>query len=113
MSLRYEYTPDGSAVTFSIFTYSPLVQYFDGAGSIIPYVPAAEAIIFPMNESGYWWNCGRDVFDSNGKVKRITGDLVIDSYTKNDPITEYIRGSSRFMCLWGNIDHTAKIVGTF
>jgi hypothetical protein len=109
-----QYRPRGATSPFWILSYVPGFEYvaYKGA-SAVPFIPDTEAVALSLNDKTYSIKRGVDAFDDRGKVMRVVGDLVVDSYSENDPITTFIRSQTRHMYIYGNIDHTVKSVGTF
>jgi len=97
-----------------ICTYDPDTQYVAYKGATpAPWIPDTEAIFFSLADKRYSINRGIDAFDGNGKVVRVTGDIVIDTFSNPDPIEEYLRSQSRHAFVPANINHTFKSTGTF
>jgi len=76
-------------------------------------MPALECVALSLVDKTFSIKRGVDAFDDTGKVMRLVGDLVVDSYSENDPITTFIRSQTRHIYVYGNIDHTVKSTGTF
>jgi len=108
------YRPVGATSPLWILSYEPGVPYiaYDGA-TAAPFVPATSLIGGCLDDKTYNVKRGVDAFNDMGKVDRVVGDLVIDSYSDNDPITTFVRSTTRHIYVYGNIDHTFESVGTF
>ena len=87
-----QYKPSGAIAPFWILSYEPGTGYVGYKGaSEVPFVPATEAIAFSLNDKTYRINRGVMVLDDNGKKQRAVGDLVMDTFYDNDPVTTWIR----------------------
>jgi len=97
-----------------ICRYEPPTQYISAKGATpAPFLPDTEAVMFSLGSKTWRVYRGVDAFDANGKATRAVGEMVVDSYDENDPITTYVRSQSRHLILPGNIDHTLRSTGTF
>jgi hypothetical protein len=97
-----------------ILSYSPPKQYVKDKGETAEvYIAATKAVFFSLSDERYKVNRGIDILDANGKIQRVVGDMVMDSYTENDPVAMYQRTQTRHAFVYGNINHTAVSTGTF
>jgi len=108
------YKPVGSTSDIWLLSYDPGVEYVQYKGATPePFVPDDEVLAGSLNDRSYNVKRGVDVYDENGKVARVVGDLAVDSFTEKDPITTLVRAQARHFYVMGNINHTVKSVGTF
>lgn len=109
-----QYRGKGMLAPLWVCAYAPPIAYVkdDGENSE-PYVGANNAIFFSMSDTRYKVNRGVNVLDEYGKRMRAVGDIVVDRFSDNDPVCEYIRSSTRHCFVPGMINHTGKSVGTF
>ena len=109
-----DYNVDGMAFPVKILVYEPDWQYLaTNGGTSTAYMPADEAVMFNLGGAAWRVNRGVTVLDDNGAKTREVGDIVFDSYTDNDPVVDWLRSNARFMYVRGNINHTARMTGTF
>lgn len=107
------YRAPGMNFPLWLLSYQPAVSYVPSEGaSSVPYVDADEALFFALSDERFRVNRGVNVIDGSGKRERAVGDLVIDTFSDNDPVTEYIRSNTRHVFVPANIDHTAKSTGS-
>lgn len=109
-----QYRPVGANAPFWILSYEPGVDYvaYKGAAAA-PFIPATEAIALSLNDRTWNIKRGVDALDDMGGYRRASGDLVVDSFTTDDPVCTFVRSQTRHIYLYGNIDHTLKSTGTF
>ena len=109
-----QYRAPGMVAPMWICAYAPPVAYIKDEGEAAgKYVADTQALFFALDDVRYKVNRGVNVLDENGKRVRAVGDLVIDRFSDNDPVVEYLRTSTRHCFVPGNPDHTAKSTGTF
>ena len=109
-----QYRGPGMVAPLWICQYAPPTSYVKDLGAASePYVSDNAAIFFSLSDVRYRVNRGVNVIGENGKRMREVGDLVIDRFADNDPVTEYVRSNTRHCFVPANIDHTAVSVGTF
>jgi hypothetical protein len=109
-----QYRPRGATSPFWILSYEPGVQYVAYKGATAaPFIPSDEAVALSLVDRTFNIKRGVDAYDDNGRVMRLVGDMVVDSYSENDPITTFVRSQTRHMYVYGNIDHTVRSTGTF
>lgn len=109
-----QYRPVGALAPLWILSFAPGTEYVAYSGATAaPFVPDAELMAFSLDDKT--WNIKRGVMalDDSGNKQRRVGDLVVDSFTNDDPVTTFIRSQTRHIYIYGNIDHTAKDTGTF
>ena len=108
------YRAAGMTAPVWILAYTPDSSYvaYKGA-SAAPFVPATSAVFGSFLDKRFRILRGVDAFGVNGRVERVVGDLVVDRFSENDPITEFIRSQTRHIYICGNVDHTGVSVGTF
>lgn len=108
------YRIPGKATPIWICTYSPEDKYTGYKGATATaFFPTDEAVMFGLGAQRYRVFRGVDVLDDAGKAQRVVGDLVFDSYTTEDPVQTWLRSSTRYQYVPGNINHTARSTGTF
>lgn len=97
-----------------ICSFSPGSQYvaYEDA-TAAPWVPDNDAIFCSLDDRRWKVTRGMKAYTDGGRVQRVTGDVVVDSYSDEDPITEFIRSQTRHCFIPGNANHTAKSTGTF
>ena len=109
-----QYRPVGALAPMWILSFEPGTSYvaYKGA-SAVPFMPATELVAFSLDDKT--WNIKRGVMALNdsGKKERRVGDLVVDSFVNDDPVTTFVRSQTRHIYVYGNIDHTLKSTGTF
>lgn len=106
--------PLGSTSPFWILSFEPGTEYVGYKGATAaPFVPIVEAMAFSLNDKTWNIKRGVDALDDNGKYRRAVGDMVVDSFHEQDPVTTFIRSQTRHIYVYGNIDHTLKSTGTF
>jgi hypothetical protein len=109
-----QYRGAGMLAPIWVCTYAPPVPYVSDEGQApVPYVAANNAVFFSLDDIRYKINRGVNVLDEMGARVRAVGDLVIDRFSDNDPVTEYLRSSTRHCFVPANPNHTARSVGTF
>ena len=109
-----QYRSAGMLAPLWVTAYAPPIAYVKDEGETSePYVPTTNAIFFSLADTRYKINRGVNALDDMGQRVRLVGDLVIDRYSENDPVTEFIRTSTRHCFVPANIDHTVYTVGTF
>lgn len=106
------YSIDGTASPVWVLAYEPSWPYRTAPNATpAPFMPADQAVMFDVGGVGY--RCNRGVSVKNGdRIEHVVGDLVIDSFTDNDPPAEWVRANARFMYLRGNINHTCAATAT-
>jgi len=93
--------------------YAPPVAYVSDLGeTAAPYIGVNDAVFFSLTDQRFKVNRGVNIIDGNGARAREVGDLVVDRFTDNDPVTEYLRSQSRHVFVPGNINHTVKTTGS-
>jgi hypothetical protein len=108
------YKPVGALAPLWILGYEPGVSYVPYKGaSAEAWVPTAECLSGSLNDRTWNIKRGVDYLDDNGRVQRGVGEMIVDSYSEKDPITTFVRSQSRHIYIYGNIDHTLKVTGTF
>lgn len=109
-----QYRPRGATAPLWILSYEPGIEYVAYKGATgAPFMPAVECVALSLVDKTFSIKRGVDAYDDTGRVMRLVGDLVVDSFTSPDPITTFIRSQTRHMYVYGNIDHTVKSTGTF
>lgn len=112
--IKAQYNGGDMLAPLFICSYAPPTAYVKDKGKTAePFVPANAAIFFSLSDIRYRVNRGVNVIDGSGKRAREVGDLVIDRFSENDPVAEYIRSSTRHCLVPANINHTLVSVGTF
>ncbi len=108
------FRPVGSTSPLWILSYEPGTPYvaYKGA-SDAPFVPVLELLAGSLNDKTWNIKRGVDAYNDSKRVIRAVGDLVVDSFSSDDPITQFIRSQTRHIYVYGNIDHTLKSTGTF
>ncbi len=107
------YKAPGTTAPYWILSYEPGTEYVAYSGATAaPFVAPLEALSFSLDDKTFDINRGVNVFDANGKKTRVVGDMVMDSYTDNDPIVTWVRYHKRSMNIYGNINHTCKSTAT-
>jgi hypothetical protein len=96
-----------------ICDYSPPVQYVSDLGeTAAPYIGATKAVFFSLDDIRYKVNRGINIIGSTGNSERVVGDLVVDQFSENDPVTKYLRSQTRHALVPANIDHTVVSTGS-
>lgn len=109
-----QFKPIAATVGMWILSYDPGVPYIAYKGATpAPFFPADNAFAGSFSDRTYNVKRGVLAFDENRKKIRAFGDMVIDSFTKDDPIVTWVRGQVRHLYLQANIDHTVESTGTF
>ena len=114
LSVIAQFKPAGGSSPFWILSYEPGVEYiaYEGAAGA-PFIPLTSAIAGSFADKTYNVKRGVTAFNDAGKKVKVVNNLVVDSFTDNDPITTWVRGQVRHIYIYGNIDHTIESVGTF
>lgn len=108
------YRPVGATSPFWILSYEPGVDFIAYKGATAaPFVPILHAMALSLNDKTWNIKRGVDALDESGNYRRAVGDMVVDSFTNDDPVATFIRSQTRHIYLYGNIDHTLKSIGTF
>ena len=95
-------------------SYSPGISYRAHKGaSPVDFMPANKAFMFSMDDTRWDVRRGLLVKDDSGKVQRVVGELVMDRFSDNDPITTFLRSATRHAFIPANINHTSVSTGTF
>jgi len=106
--------PAGTVAPLWILSYSPNTPYVSKQGGTPEdWIPTTEALAFSLSDKTYRINRGIDAKNDSGKVVRAVGDLVVDSFSTDDPIITFIRSQTRHMYVYANINHTCVSTGTF
>lgn len=93
--------------------YAPPVQFVKDEGETAEaYIDSTKAVFFSLSDIRYRVNRGVNIVDDSGKRMRAVGDLVIDRFSENDPVTEYLRSSTRHVLVPGNINHSVVTTGS-
>jgi hypothetical protein len=107
------YRPPAALSSYIICVVSPGTDYVEFLGATPEaWVPADELIALSLNDRTYKINRGIDALDDNGQHRRDNGDLVVDSFTTDDPVTTFIRSQRRTIYIYANIDHTLRSTGS-
>jgi hypothetical protein len=97
-----------------VCTFQPGTSYVGYKGATATaWVPDAEALAFSLDDRRYRINRGVNALDEMGGRIRVAGDLVVDRYVENDPVTEFVRSQTRHCYVPANVNHTFKSTGTF
>lgn len=114
LKVQANYLVDGQTNPLAICSYRPqgLFAAYKGA-TPEAFVPDEEAILISTGSTRYKVLRGVDVFNDAKQPVRAVGDVVFDTYTEDDPIRTFLRSHARFAFVPGNINHTARIRGTF
>jgi hypothetical protein len=109
-----QFRPVGALAPMWILSYEPGTSYvaYKGA-SAAPFIPATELLAGSLDDRTWNIKRGVDALTDMGTYQRAVGDLVVDSFVENDPVTTFVRSQSRHIYIYGNIDHTLKSTGTF
>lgn len=109
-----QYRGSGMIAPVWLCGYAPPVSYVKDQGETAEdYVAATEAIFFSLSDIRYKVNRGVSVLDEFGNRTRAVGDIIVDKFTDNDPVTEFIRTTSRHCFVPALVNHTGKCTGTF
>jgi hypothetical protein len=109
-----QYLIPGTIAPIYICGYRPQGQWVAYKGATAAnFMPNDEAVIFSLQSTRYRVFRGVDALNTNGEAVRAVGEIVFDSYTEKDPVSTYLRSQTRFACVPGEIDHTARSTGTF
>jgi len=96
-----------------ICSFNPGTQYVPTKGATaVPWIPDTEAVMFSLNDRTWNVKRGINAFDNSGKATRVAGEIVVDAYYDNDPITTFIRSQTRHAFVYGNINHTVRSTGS-
>ena len=108
------YRPSGVVAPIWILAYVPTQKYvaYNGA-TAAEFMPEDEAIMFGLGDQRYRVFRGVDALSDNGMVTRAVGEIVFDSYTEKDPISEFVRSQTRIAMVPGNVNHTVRSSGQF
>ena len=114
LHLLGRYRPAGVIVPIWLLAFEPDAQFVQYKGATATdFMPSDEALMFNIDSSRFSVYRGVDVLEGSGKAKRTSGEIVLDSFTSEDPVTEYIRSQTRFAFIPAEIDHTIRSTGTF
>ncbi len=109
-----QYKPVGALAPLWILSFEPGTSYVAYSGaSAAPFMPATELAAFSLDDRTYNIKRGVMALNDSGNKERRVGDLVVDSFTNDDPVTTFVRSQTRHIYVYGNIDHTLKSTGTF
>lgn len=109
-----QYRGPGMLAPIWLCGYAPPVAYVKDEGETAEdYVAATECIFFSLADIRYKVNRGVSVLDEFGNRTRAVGDIIVDKFTDNDPVTEFIRTSTRHCFVPALVNHTGKSTGTF
>jgi hypothetical protein len=109
-----QYRGPGMIAPVWLTAYAPAISYVKDEGETAEdYVAATEAIFFSLSDVRYKVNRGVSVLDEFGNRTREAGDIIVDKFTDNDPVTEFIRTSSRHCFVPALVNHTGKCTGKF
>lgn len=81
-------------------------------GTAVDFFPSDEAIMFSPSAERYRVFRGIDAVD-NGRIQKVVGELVFDSFIENDPVQEYIRTQTRLAMIPANVNQIVRSTGTF
>ena len=97
-----------------ICRYEPPTQYVGEKGATPEaWIPSDETVFFSLGSKSWKVYRGVDAFNDSGKAVRVVGNMVVDSFDTQDPITTFVRSQSRHALVYGNIDHTLRSTATF
>lgn len=108
------YRASSMVAPFWICSFEPGFQYkaYNGA-SASDWVGDNEIIVFSIPSKKFKVLRGVDAYSETGRIIRTSGDIVFDTYSEKDPITNFMRSKTRHCFVPGNINHTARSTGTF
>ena len=108
------YRPEGMVVPLWILAYEPDAQFVQYEGATAQdYMPSDEALMFSVGAKRYSVYRGIEVINNAGRIDRVVGEMVFDTYISKDPIAEYIRSAARFAFIPGDVNHTVRSTGIF
>lgn len=108
------YRVPGRLFSVTLLGYSPDSQYTAYVGATAAdYMPSDEAVIFSTSDIRYRIGRGINALNDSGKVIRVSGEVVFDTFNTKDPATEFMRSQARLGFIPGNVDRTARSTGTF
>lgn len=108
------YRAPSMVTPFILCSYQPGTQYVAYSGATAAaWVPDNECFAFSLDDTRYNVKRGVKVKTETGRVERVAGEIVFDTYSENDPITEFLRSKTRHLFVPANINHTVKSTGTF
>ena len=108
------YRAPGMIAPIWILAFEPDSKFIKHKGATaVDFMPTDEAVMFSIGAKRYRVFRGLDVLDGSNKINRVSGEMVIDTYTEKDPATEFIRSQARFGFIPGDADHTVRSTGTF
>lgn len=97
-----------------IASYSPGVSYKANRDDVgTPFLDENKALMFSLDDERFNIQRGLRVKDSNGEVRTVSGDVVFDKFSSDDPTTTFLRSATRHALVPANINHTASTTGTF
>lgn len=99
----------------TVASYSPTVPYRQAnlPSTKLAYIPDDACFMVSLDDVRYLAMRGVDVLNLTGKVDRAVGELIIDSFSKTEPVSTFLRTSTRHAMVPAQINHTASSVGTF
>jgi len=108
------YRPAGMVVPIWLLAYEPDAQFVQYNGATAQdYMPSDECIMFSVGEKRYSVYRGIEVISGTGRIDRVVGEMVFDTFISKDPIAEYIRSAARFAFIPGQVNHVVRSTGTF
>jgi hypothetical protein len=94
--------------------YSPEFGYKKAKSAAAePFLADNKMIMFSLQDTRFTVRRGVTVKDDSGKASRMVGDIVMDKFTTDDPVTTFLRSSTRHVFVPANINHTSVTTGTF
>ena len=105
---------DGDIESLWLFDYRPGTRYFDKeGGTSAPFVADNEILFGCLGDRRFSVIRGIKCLDGMGNPVVEAGEIVLDSFSEEDPVTEYIRSQSRHAFVPADVNTTVKITGTF
>jgi len=111
-----KYLIPGTLTPVYILGYKPRYKFIRSRGGTAEeFMPTDEALIFSMNDNISRLRVfrGVDALDAGGARIRTVGELIIDGFVENDPVTDVLRSQTRYSFIASDINETGRSTGTF
>ena len=108
-----KYVPKGMLNAVTMYGYQPSYDYRIGAsGAAESYLGSREAVMFTPDSENYRFDLGV-LIPVNGKNIKQSGDLLVSSFSQEDPPVTWIVAKNRFAFIHTAINHTSYNYATF
>lgn len=94
--------------------YNPGTEYKQYRGAAASaWVTATKCAMLSLDSPRYHVQRGMDVLNESGKIERVVGETVFDTFHQDEPLTDNIRSQTRHAFVPANTNHICTSTGTF